>query len=85
MTTVSSEKIFEELSRLIQPFNEKKVEVTMKTDIAGDLNIDSVSIMDFVMEVEDRFNIDIPLNELSETRTMQDLVRVVELRIGGSA
>jgi acyl carrier protein len=34
--------------------------------------------MDFVMEVEDHFDIEIPLNILSETRTMKDLVKVVE-------
>jgi acyl carrier protein len=37
--------------------------------------------MDFVMEVEDHFEIDIPLNVLSETRTMNDLVNVVEGRL----
>jgi acyl carrier protein len=33
------------------------------------------------MEVEDHFEIDIPLNVLSETRTMDDLVSVVETRL----
>jgi acyl carrier protein len=41
--------------------------------------------MDFVMEVEDHFDIDIPLNVLSETRTMDDLVNVVEGRLNRSA
>jgi acyl carrier protein len=40
--------------------------------------------MDFVMEVEDKYDIDIPLNLLSETRTLQDLAVVVEQRISGS-
>jgi acyl carrier protein len=39
--------------------------------------------MDFVMEVEDHFNIEIPLNVLGETRTMSDLVKVVESRVKG--
>ncbi|HFQ15374.1 MAG TPA: acyl carrier protein, partial [Rhodobacteraceae bacterium] len=46
-------------------------------DITADLHIDSVSIMDFIMEVEDRFDIDIPLNLLAETRTLADLTREV--------
>jgi acyl carrier protein len=35
------------------------------------------------MEVEDRFDIEIPLNVLSETRTMGDLVKVVDARLQG--
>jgi acyl carrier protein len=37
--------------------------------------------MDFVMEVEDHFDIEIPLNILSETRTVGDLATVVEARV----
>jgi acyl carrier protein len=37
--------------------------------------------MDFVMEVEDHFDIDIPLNVLSDTHTMKDLVGVVKARV----
>ncbi len=44
------------------------------------LEIDSVAVMDFVMEVEDHFDIDIPLNVLSETRSIEDLVKVVAER-----
>ena len=52
----------------LQPFNEKGIALEPETEISADLNIDSVSVMDFVMEVEDHFDIDIPLNVLSETR-----------------
>ena len=51
------------------------------TDISTDLNIDSVAVMDFVMEVEDHFDIEIPLNVLSETRTHRAISsKVVEAR-----
>ncbi|MGE0211271.1 MAG: acyl carrier protein [Parvibaculaceae bacterium] len=79
------DEIFSNLCRLLQPFNAKGIELVPATDISADLNIDSVSVMDFVMEVEDHFDIDIPLNVLSETRTMQDLVSVVEGRLNRSA
>lgn len=68
------------LCRLLQPFNTAGVALAPETDISADLNIDSVSVMDFVMEVEDHFEMDIPLNVLSETRTIADLVKVVEGR-----
>ncbi len=74
------EQIFEQLSKLLQPFNRGGADITPRTDIAADLNIDSVTVMDFVMEVEDHFDIEIPLNVLSEIRTMDELVSVVEKR-----
>jgi acyl carrier protein len=79
MTT--RDEIYATLCRLLQPFNTNDVELQPGTEISADLSIDSVSIMDFVMEVEDHFEIDIPLNVLSETRTMDDLVNVVETRL----
>lgn len=77
----ASEDTFTVLCRLLEPFNTAKIALSPATDISADLNIDSVSVMDFVMEVEDHFNIDIPLNVLSETRSIADLVKVVDGRL----
>jgi len=79
--TATRDDIFTKLCELLGPFNTDKIELTGSTDISTDLNIDSVSVMDFVMEVEDHFDIDIPLNVLSETRTIDDLGAVVAERL----
>ena len=84
MIAQSDDDIFNELCRLLQPYNSDRIALEPVTDISADLNIDSVSVMDFVMEVEDKYDIDIPLNLLSETRTLGDLAVVVEQRISGS-
>ena len=70
--TDDEQVIFDKLSELLQPFNERQVELKPQTEIAVDLAID------FVMEVEDHFDMDIPLNVLSETHTMKDLISVVQ-------
>jgi acyl carrier protein len=75
-----TETTTEALQRLLGKFNEKGIALKPETDISADLNIDSVSVMDFVMEVEDHFDIEIPLNVLSETRTIADLAGVVDAR-----
>lgn len=67
--------------KLLEPFNSNGAALSAATDISADLNIDSVTVMDFVMEVEDHFDIEIPLNVLSETRTVADLAKVVEARV----
>lgn len=70
-----------QVCELLQPFNSNGTMLKPETDIATDLNIDSVTVMDFIMEVEDRFDIEIPLNMLSETRTIAELAQVVEARL----
>jgi acyl carrier protein len=70
----------QQICKLLTPFNSNGTVLTADTDISTDLNIDSVTVMDFVMEVEDHFDIEIPLNVLSETRTIAELAKVVEAR-----
>lgn len=70
-----------EIIKLLTPFNTGGATITPDTDISSDLNIDSVAVMDFVMEVEDHFNIEIPLNQVAETRTVNELAAVVEARV----
>ena len=72
--------IFDSVVELLTPFNADGIELKPETDISADLNIDSVAVMDFVMEVEDKFDIDIPLNILSDTRTIADLMGVIKER-----
>ena len=78
--SVSDPVIFAKICELLQPFNEKGVPLEPDLEIMSGLEIDSVAVMDFVMEVEDHFDIDIPLNVLSETRSIEDLVKVVAER-----
>jgi len=78
--SVSDPVIFAKICELLQPFNKKGVPLEADLEIMSGLEIDSVAVMDFVMEVEDHFDIDIPLNVLSETRSIEDLAKVVAER-----
>ncbi len=73
--------IITQICELLGPFNAEKKLLSESTDIPAELNIDSVGVMDFIMEVEDHFDVEIPLNVVSETRTIGDLARVVEQRM----
>jgi acyl carrier protein len=50
------------------------VELTDNTNIANDLGLDSVAVMDFVMEIEDKLNVSVPLDRIAEVQTLGDLV-----------
>ena len=62
---------------LLGPFNPKGIELRPETDLSADLFMDSVAAMNLVMEIEDRFEIDIPISLLPDVNCLQDLVDVV--------
>lgn len=47
------------------------------TDLIADLDLESVQVMEFVMEVEDHYDIAIDLESLSNVHTVAELARVV--------
>ena len=47
--------------------------VTAKTRIVGDLGLDSVAVLDFIQDVEDRFDLSIPLERVAEVQTIGEL------------
>jgi len=47
------------------------------TVISKDLAIDSLAIMDMVMELEDRFDVSIPMNVVAEIQTVDELADTI--------
>ncbi len=39
--------------------------------------LDSVAVMDFVMEIEDRLDVSMPLDKIAEIETLGDLIATV--------
>jgi acyl carrier protein len=62
---------------LIGPFNKKGVEVSDSTRFAQDLEWDSLTVLDFVANVEDEFDILITMNQQAEIETVGQLVDAV--------
>lgn len=63
-----------QLGKLVQP----GVKVTPQSSITGDLGLDSITVMNFVMWLEDAFDVSIPLDRLVDTETVGDLVSLLE-------
>jgi acyl carrier protein len=51
--------------------------ITAETNILQDLNLDSVAVMDFIMQVETQFDTIIPMNQMTDIETVGDLVRIL--------
>lgn len=73
--------IIDEICALLATHNKEGIALKAETDIPAELHINSVGVLDFIMDVEDKFDIEIPMNVVSETRTIGDLVKVVEARV----
>lgn len=71
-------EILATVTRLIEPFNKKAVALTEATTFAGDLEWDSLTVMDFVAAVEDEFDIVITMNMQAEIETVGQLADAVE-------
>lgn len=69
--------VFHKICSLFEPLNQKGVRLTRETDFIADLEVDSVSVLDVVMDIEDNYDISIPVNTISEIRTIGDLVDAI--------
>jgi len=69
--------IIDTVTRLIEPFNKKGVALSEATTFAGDLEWDSLTVMDFVAAIEDEFDIIITMNMQAEIETVGQLVDAV--------
>ena len=72
------QQTFDKVAELIEPFNKKGVALTEATTFQGDLEWDSLTVMDFVAAVEDEFDILITMNMQAEIETVGQLVDAVE-------
>jgi acyl carrier protein len=72
------EETFAKVAELIEPFNKKDIALTEATTFAGDLEWDSLTVMDFVAAIEDEFDILITMNMQAEIETVGQLVDAVE-------
>ncbi|SNS74874.1 acyl carrier protein [Sphingomonas laterariae] len=72
------DETFAKVAEAIEPFNKKGIDLTEATTFAGDLEWDSLTVMDFVAAVEDEFDIIITMNMQAEIETVGQLVDAVE-------
>lgn len=75
--------IVNELCLMLQRYNKDKIALNGETSLGTELNIDSVEVMDLIMEIEDKFDIDIPINLISDVERVEDLANLVHERMKG--
>ena len=56
----------------------RHIEIDDDTNIARDLGLDSLAIMNFIMALEDEYDISIPLDRVAQVETVGDLTKAIE-------
>ena len=75
---LSREEILAEIARMFEPFRKDDRPITLETDMARDLSLDSLTVMDLMMELEEKYDISIPLNLVPEIRSVADLAAAIQ-------
>lgn len=73
-----SDETYSRVKALVEPFNKKGVAVTPETRFQQDLEWDSLTVLNFVAEVEDEFDVLIPVNMQAEIETIGQLAAALK-------
>lgn len=71
------ESVLAQVKAGLAPFIKNGSELTEGTNLLRDLGLDSVQVLEMVLELEERFDISIPVNKLSDVHTLKDLTQVL--------
>ena len=72
-----------DISNIFEEVLGHAVAITASTNIVEDLGMDSLGVMNFVMAIEDHYDISIPLDRIAQIETVGDLIdSVADLRGG---
>jgi len=77
MPEMTQVQIAEILCKQLANFVEAEVVISAETNLITQLAIDSVKLLNLVMEIEDYFDISVPLNTLVDVLTVQDLANLI--------
>ncbi len=82
--TVDYPQIVAEICAELTTLTQGRVEVGEDTDLLGDLGLDSLQVMNLMLQIEDRFDISIPVSILPDVKTVGDLAKQIEQLVRAS-
>jgi acyl carrier protein len=68
---------------VLKSVSRRPIEPTLDSDLVADLGFDSLQILEVIAELEDRFDVSIPLNDVPVTRTVAHVVAQVARLVDG--
>ena len=77
MPQPASVAIEEGVIDVLKNVSRRPIEPTRASDLVADLGFDSLQVLEVIAELEDRFDISIPLNDVPATRTVAQVAAQV--------
>jgi len=69
----ANSEVLQQILDILKPLVPDGLEITSETALVTDLGLDSLKVMKIVESLEDSLDISIPINILSDVRTVRDL------------
>jgi acyl carrier protein len=85
MAETASSRIESGVIEVLQHVSRRPIDPTMASDLVVDLGFDSLQVLEVIAELEDTFDISIPLNDVPATRTVAQVVAQVAALVGERA
>ena len=54
------------------------MKIIAQIDLINELAIDSVKLLNLIMEIEDEFDISVPINALADVQTVHELANLIQ-------
>jgi acyl carrier protein len=70
---------------VLKNVSRRPIAPTLASDLVADLGFDSLQVLELVAELEDTFDISIPLNDVPATRTVGQIVAQVAALVAARA
>lgn len=82
MVQPASTSLEEAVIDVLKNVSRRPIEPTLASDLVADLGFDSLQVLELIAELEDRFDVSIPLNDVPSTRTVAQIVAQVARLVG---
>jgi acyl carrier protein len=74
-------EIYSEIRRLLAPYQVNGNPITGETVICDGTTVDSLTVMDIIVDLEDRFDVSIPMKQVTEIRTVNQLADTISRQV----
>ncbi len=85
---MNKEQMIDDLKEIITPYTENKDalnSITEQTDFLVDLKINSANLVDIILDIEEKFNIEIDNDSMAKMLNVKATIAIIEEKLATNA
>ena len=85
---MNNEQLINDLKEIITPYTENKEALTSineQTDFLVDLKINSANLVDIILDIEEKFNIEIDNDSMAKMLNVKATIAIIEEKLAANA